>query len=182
MNSKDNDEPSLDWHVGELLEENKELKRKLEDMVFFNHVEIVETKRKPKKPEKKPEKKCSTDQIEIEKLKAHASSYSNCIWSHCQDASNSREVNMLYNHAKYVTFYAEECWQFLKVRGVLRVDSKHCQYFFSICWPIYKPWQELNRHVLDKLLEDGTLKNIDIPENPWGNTRPFFNAVKEQKP
>ena len=164
-----------------LLRENKDLKQQLEDLMLASRVEIVELQRKSKKPEKKTRKNvfefANVDQIEIAKLKAYACSYSNCLWSHCMSKeSNARDTNMLFNHAQYVTRNTEECWQFLKSRGVPKVDWKHCQYFFAICWPIYKPWQELNRHVLGKLLEDGTLKSGDIPGNPFADTRPLFAA------
>ena len=160
-----------------LLKENKELRQQLEDLMLASRVEIVELKRKPKKPEKKHPIKVSTDQIEIEKLKAFACSYSNCLWSHCMsEESNARDTNMLFNHAQYVARNADECWQFLKARGVKEVGWKYCQYFFAICWPIHKPWMELSRYVLSKLLEDGTLKNSDIPGNPFMDTRPLFAA------
>lgn len=173
VGESENTEEAIDCRS--LIKENKHLKQQLEDLLLSSRVEIVELKRKPKKPEKKAPVKVSADRIEIEKLRAHAQSYSNCLWSHCMsEKSFARDTNMLFNHAKFVGDNTEWCFSFLKRNGVNEVHWKHCQYFFSICWPIHKPWMNLTRSILKKLVEDGALKESDITGNPFADVRPLL--------
>ena len=99
--------------------------------------------------------------IDVVRLSEHAKAYGSCLWSHCVgDDVNQPLVDLLYQHAHYVAENTNECWQFLKDRGVKEVHWKNCQYFFALCWPIHRPWMELNQHVLKQLLKDGRIPSI----------------------
>lgn len=113
--------------------------------------------------------------INVVRLQSHATSYTNCLWSHCvYDGVDKPLVDLLFNHANYVAGNAEECWEFLKERGVQEVCWKHCPYFFSICWPIYEPWMELNKHVIRKVIAEPIVLPFNSMES---QTRPIGRAI-----
>ena len=115
----------------------------------------------------------SEDDVEVAKLKSHASSYMNCLWSHCVcENVNKPLVDFLYIHAQWVCQNVEECWAFLGQRGVEEVGSKHCQYFFALAWPVFKPWRELSIHVIKQLVGEGMI-NEHLPfDSMKANQRP----------
>lgn len=121
-----------------------------------------------------------SESVNVKILRAHARSYANCLWSHCMSERSVNLVNFLFNHAKYVSQNANECWNFLNEREVDEVCWKHCQYFFSLCWPNHKPWMELNKHVISKMVEFGEIKPEWIPDDPRANQRLIFNFSPEK--
>lgn len=110
--------------------------------------------------------------VQAELLKAYAQSYVNCLWSHCSSENvDQKLVTLLWLHAEFVACNAQICWSFLEQRGVDRVHEKYCQYFFALCWPIHRPWMELNRFVLQELREAGE----------WDGELPFSNMAAETR-
>ncbi len=120
-----------------------------------------------------------TIDINVVRLGAHATSYGNCLWSHCiGEGVNKSLVDLLYQHAHYVALNADECWQFLKERDLKEVHWKHCQYFFALCWPIAKPWMELNKHVITKLIEAELLQEPLPISGMIEQRRPIIERVQ----
>ncbi|MEM6471699.1 MAG: GIY-YIG nuclease family protein [Planctomycetota bacterium] len=114
------------------------------------------------------------DTIQMQKLRAFADSYMSCLWSHCTDGEVDRPtVNLLFHHAKYVRDKSGWCYDFLKQNGVVDINWKHCQYFFSICWPVHKPWMELSKDILSTLIDQRVVdKNLEL--DPKADRRPLF--------
>lgn len=111
-------------------------------------------------------------------LGTHARSYVNCLWSHCIcDGVNKPLVELLYQHAQYVSVNATECWEFLREHGVKEVQWKYCQYFFALCWPIHEPWMALNRKVVTTLIEQGLIQDRLPLWDMYQNVRPITEAA-----
>ena len=97
-----------------------------------------------------------------ERLKIYARSYANALWSHFPAGDDEGLTDVLYLYAEYVSRHCAECWKFLSERGVTKIEWKHCQYFFAIAWPIWKPWMELSDFVLTRLIDSGAVTSAQL--------------------
>ena len=101
-------------------------------------------------------------------LAAYACGYKAALFSHCRRSEQSAEVDYLFAQACFVASHPKTIAKFLRFQGVAKIETKHLQYFFAICPPLWAPYQELWRFVE---LRVGTVRPESIRFDAPRNTR-----------